>query len=152
MNKKKVERKRPLWVVGWREWVALPELGVRAVKAKIDTGARSSSLHAFEVERVRRRSKDVVRFFVLPYQRIERGRVAAEAELIDVRRIRSSTGHVQLRPVVRTAVELLGRVWTIELNLSSRDEMGFRMLLGRQALGGRFLIDPARSFTAGRLP
>ncbi len=136
--------------IGWREWVALPELGVTRIKAKIDTGARSSALHAFAVERVRRRGKDVVRFAIHPLQRSSRREVVAEAEMVDERTVRSSNGVHALRPVIITRIELLGETWPIELTLASRDEMGFRMLLGRQAMRGRFLIDPGRSYMAGK--
>lgn len=136
--------------IGWREWVALPDLGVVRIKAKIDTGARSSALHAFAVERVKRRGKDLVRFAIHPLQRSSRREVVAEAEMIDERIVRSSNGVHALRPVIITHLELLGDAWPIELTLASRDEMGFRMLLGRQAMRGRFLIDPGRSYMAGK--
>jgi hypothetical protein len=136
--------------IGWREWVALPDLGVGRVKAKIDTGARSSALHAFAVERVRRRGKDLVRFAIHPLQRSSRREVVAEAEMVDERIVRSSNGVHAVRPVILTRLELLGDAWPIELTLASRDEMGFRMLLGRQAMRGRFLIDPGRSYMAGK--
>lgn len=136
--------------IGWREWVALPDLAVSRVKAKIDTGARSSALHAFGVERVRRRGKDLVRFAIHPLQRSSRREVVAEAEMVDERIVRSSNGVHAIRPVILTRLELLGDAWLIELTLASRDEMGFRMLLGRQAMRGRFLIDPGRSYLAGK--
>lgn len=140
------ERSGPLWVVGWREWVALPDLGIPAIKAKLDTGARSSALHAFDVEHVRRHGKRMVRFGVHPYQRDAERQVFCEAELLDERRVRSSSGEVQVRPVVAARVGLLERFWTIELTLTNRDEMGFRMLLGRAAMRRRFLVDPGRSY------
>jgi len=140
----------PQWVIGWREWIALPDLGVPAIKAKIDTGARSSALHAFAVERFRRRGRAMLRFRVHPFQRDEAHEVSAEAEMIDERRVRSTSGQAELRPVIRTSVRLLDRVWEIEVTLTNRDEMGFRMLLGREALRSRFLVDPARGFLAAR--
>ena len=136
--------------VGWREYLALPDLGVRRIKAKIDTGARSSALHAFNVERFRRRGKIMVRFAIQPLQRSNKRVVIAEAEMIDERVVRSSNGVHDLRPVIITSVELLGQSWPIELTLASRDAMGFRMLLGRLALVDRFLIDPGRSYLGGR--
>jgi len=138
--------------IGWREWVALPAFGVRAVKAKIDTGARSSTLHAFDVELFRRAGKPYVRFTVHPYQRSVEGEVTAEARLLDMRNVRNSGGKVELRPVVETAVVLGDLTWTIELTLTGRDEMGFRMLLGRQAVRNRFLVDPSRSYLLGKRP
>jgi len=143
-------KREPIWVIGWREWVALPDLDVPAIKAKIDTGARSSALHAFNVEPFRRGDKHMVRFEVHPLQRGDHDAVSAEAELIGNRLIRSSNGHEELRPVVGMTVRLLNREWEIELTLTNRDEMGFRMLLGREALRNRFLVDPGKSFQAGR--
>jgi hypothetical protein len=137
-------------VIGWREWVALPELGIAATKAKVDSGARSSSLHAFDVEPFKRGKRWYVRFKVHPQQRDAATTVVTEAELLEYRHVRSSTGHDSHRPVIRTAIELLGQRWSIELTLAARDAMGFRMLLGREALRGRFLVDPSRSFLGGR--
>ena len=138
--------------IGWREWVALPDLGVTRIKAKIDTGARSSALHAFDLEHFRRRGHDMVRFAIHTLQRSSKRVIVAEAEMMDERIVRSSNGVHALRPVILTRVELLGESWPIEMTLASRDEMGFRMLLGRQAVRGRFLIDPGRSYLSGRPP
>lgn len=137
-------------VLGWREWVALPGLGVRAVKAKIDTGARSSALHAFDIDVVHRRGAPHVRFSIHPVQRSDRDAVDVEAEIVDERLVRSSTGHGQLRYVVLMDMELMGRCFTSEVTLAKRDQMGFRMLLGREALRGRFFVDPSVSYRAGR--
>lgn len=144
-------RKTPqiLPVIGWREWLALPALGVSAIKVKVDTGARSSSLHAFNVREFRRGDKRMVAFTIHPLQRESQTTIEAEAELLEYRHVRSSGGHQTHRPVILTPVELLGQRWTIELTLASRDEMGFRMLLGRQALRARFLVDPSKSYLAG---
>lgn len=139
----------PLPVIGWREWVALPALGVAAIKVKVDTGARSSSLHAFDVHTFQRRGETYVRFTIHPLQRDVKETIVVEARLLEHRHVRSSGGHQTLRPVIRTMVELCGRRWPIELTLASRDAMGFRMLLGRQAMRGRFLVDPGRSFCDG---
>jgi len=133
-------------IVGWREWIALPGLGIAAIKAKIDTGARSSSLHAFDVESFERDGAPWVRFVVHPLQRDCDTTVHAEAAVLEFRHIRSSSGHITRRPVIRIDVELDGRRWPIELTLASRDEMGFRMLLGREALRGRIVVDPGRSY------
>lgn len=138
----------PLPVIGWREWVALPELGVDRIKAKVDTGARSSSLHAFEIERFRRKGVSMVRFTVHPVQRTSRGTVRAEAEVVDQRKVKTSSGVESLRWVIMPEVELMGQRWPIEITLTRRDAMGFRMLLGRQAIRGHFLVDPGRSFLA----
>ena len=141
---------RPLRVVGWREWVRFPELGLEAVKAKVDTGARTSSLHAWNVEPFERGGVEMVRFKVHPNQRDDDFVVATEAPLVDRRRVKSSVGHEQLRPVVLTTIEIAGESWAIELTLTRRDVMGFRMLLGRQALRGHFVVDPGHSYYAGQ--
>ncbi len=133
-------------IIGWREQLALPDLGISEVKAKIDTGARSSALHAFDVETFNSNGKRMVRFKVHPYQRDAHRTVTAEAELLDQRQVRNSGGQTQVRPVIETTVELNGDRWSIELTLTNRDVMGFRMLLGRQAVRRRFLVDAGRSF------
>ncbi len=140
----------PLWIIGWREWLSLPELGIPEIKVKIDTGARSSALHAFDLERFSRRGHRMVRFTVHPYQRDTVRSVRVEAELHDERPVRDSGGHVEQRPVILTSVRMLERTWEVELTLTNRDEMGFRMLLGRQGLRGQFVIDPNRSFLCGK--
>lgn len=144
--------KRPLTRIGWREWVALPDLDVRWIKAKVDTGARTSALHAVGVERFQRRGKSMVRFTVHPDQRSQARTVTVEAEVIDERAVKSSTGHVSTRPVIRTPFRLLDEERLIEVTLVSRTEMGFRMLLGREALRKRFLVDSGASFLGGRPP
>ena len=136
-------------ILGWREWLALPALGVEAIKAKVDTGACTSALHACGIRVVRRGDRQWVRFQVNPIQRDTTVAVVAEAELLEYRRVRTSSGQQSLRPVIRTTVSLGERVWPIELTLVDRDAMGFRMLLGREALGGRFVVDPGRSFVGG---
>ncbi len=137
-------------VIGWREWVGLPELGVERIKAKVDTGARSSALHAYDVRVVRHGARLLVRFRVLPFQRSEREAVEAEATLLEYRSIRNSGGLVERRPVIQTAVRIGELSVPIELTLTSRDAMGFRMLLGRQAVRDAFIVDPGRSFLQGR--
>ena len=147
---------KPKPPVGWREWVALPGLAADPaaaaphVKAKVDTGARTSSLHAFRVETFERDGVDLVRFEIHPRQKSKKDAVRCEAELIGVREIKSSNGQVQARPVVLAHAEVCGKRFPLELTLANRDAMGFRMLLGREALRGRFLVDPARSYLGGR--
>lgn len=137
--------------VGWREWIALPDFGVPRIKAKVDTGARSSALHAFDLERFAAPGGgERVRFLVYPYQRDTSRSVAVCAELRGERLVRNSGGGQELRPVIATAIEIMGARFDIELTLSRRDVMGFRMLLGRQALRGRAVVDPGRSFVGGR--
>ena len=139
-------RERP--VIGWREWIALPDLGIESIKAKVDTGARTSSLHAYDIRPFDRDGRAWVRFKVHPVQKDARTLVEAEAPLLERRKVKSSTGTVTLRPVIETPVDLQGERWTIEVTLIRRDVMGFRMLLGRQAVRRRFLVDPGGSFLA----
>lgn len=142
---------KPRPIVGWREWLELPDIGIEAIKAKVDTGARSSALHAFDVEIFQQGGKEMVRFKVHPFQRDREVTVEGVAELIDRRRVRSSEGTESMRPVILTHVKLLDQLWPIEVTLTRRDTMGFRMLLGRQAVRCRFLVEPGRSYLAGRL-
>src|SRR5690606_16180281 len=139
-------------VMGWREWLELPELGVKRVKAKVDTGARSSSLHAEGIELFQLRGQIVVRFIVLPLQRSRLEPVSCQAPLYDERYVKSSNGSRELRPVIRTAVSWGGQSWEIDVTLTSRDLMGFRMLLGREAIRRRYLVDTGRSYIGGRPP
>ena len=143
-------RTKPADIVGWREWVALPDLGIRRIKAKVDTGARSSCLHAFSVRQFDRDGKTFVRFRVHAAQRSTRNTIETEAEVLEFRSIRSSNGLAKMRPVILTTIELLGQSWSVELTLANRDEMGFRMLLGREAVRGRFLVDSGHSYFGGR--
>jgi hypothetical protein len=137
-------------IVGWREWLVLPELNVPSIKAKIDTGARTSALHAFEVELFQREGVRMVRFKIHPEQRSLHPTIPAEAELVDERAVRSSSGRSEMRPVIRTTARLFEVDFPLEVTLTSRDAMGFRMLVGRQALRKRFVVDPARSYVGGR--
>ena len=132
--------------IGWREWVNLPELGILKVKVKVDTGARSSSLHAVDVRLVRRKKRTLVHFNVHPLQGDTSHTVSCTAELIDERWIKSSNGKRELRPTIRTYVGFGDETWSIDLTLTSRDMMGFRMLLGREAVRRRFLVDAGRSY------
>ena len=133
-------------VIGWREFVTFPQLKIDRVKAKIDTGARSSALHAFNIREITQDGKRLIHFQVHPLQRDSQTTITAEAELLEYRKIRNSGGIAQLRPVIKTNIELSKQIWSIELSLTDRDVMGFRMLLGRQAVRDKFLIDPGKSF------
>lgn len=137
-------------LLGWREWVALPLLGVPRIKVKVDTGARSCALHAFELEEFQRDGVRWVRFTVHPRQDSVDRSIRVECELLGERSIRSSAGQVEVRPVVRTEIQLGRLRLPVDLTLTNRDAMGFRMLLGRSAIRGRFVVDPSRSFVQGR--
>jgi hypothetical protein len=136
--------------LGWREWVSLPDWGVPHLKAKIDTGARTSSLHAFGLEWFDRGGNPWVRFEIHPWQRSTADSVIAEAAVAATRDVRSSSGEIEHRPVVRTTIVLAGRTVDAEVTLTRRDEMGFRMLVGREALRRRFVVDPGVSYLGGR--
>lgn len=139
-------------LAGWREWARLPDIGVPWIKAKLDTGARTSALHAYKIKRFEKDGVPWVRFRVRPWQESTDDEVVVECPVHDVRRIRSSSGHVQERYVVKMRLELLGRPVTAEVTLSNRDEMGFRMLIGRQVLRRGFAVDAGKSFLGGRAP
>lgn len=142
-----VKKQTPqLSVIGWREILSLPKLNVDRIKAKIDTGARTSALHAFHCEEFTLNHKSMIRFQIHPLQHDNHKTIIAEAELLEYRKVRNSGGHAQIRPVIITTVELGEHQWQVELTLTNRDVMGFRMLLGRQAVRGRFLVNPGKSF------
>jgi len=139
-------------IAGWREWVSLPALDVPWIKAKLDTGARTSAIHTYETEEFERDGTDWVRFDVHPWQKSALDSVHVELPVVDRRVIRSSTGHEEERLVVVTEIEVVGRRLDAELTLTNRDEMGFRMLVGREAMRGALLVDPERSYVGGRPP
>ena len=130
--------------------MAFPEWGLEAVKAKIDTGARTSALHAYDIEEFERDGLRWVRFVVHPWQRNADDLKVVEAVQVDQRHVTSSSGAKSFRPVVRAVIDLAGAPHDVEITLTRRDEMGFRMLLGRKAMAGHYLIDPSLSYDTGR--
>lgn len=137
-------------IMGWREWISLPDLELPRLKAKIDTGARSSSLHAMNIHTFKEKDEVFVRFDVNPVQKSDKKMVTCEAKVHDVRLIRSSSGESQERFVILTNVRWKKEVWPVELTLADRSEMGFRMLVGREAVRGRMLVHPGKSYFGGR--
>jgi ribosomal protein S6--L-glutamate ligase len=136
-------------IVGSEEWCVFPSLHIPAIKARVDSGAKTSAIHAFNIQSFRRRGQDWVSFYVHPLQNDRKCVVRCEAPVVDRRMVKSSTGTAEKRYVIRTAIELGDNYWEVELTLTNRDSMGYRMLLGREAMLGRMLVDPAESFCAG---
>jgi ribosomal protein S6--L-glutamate ligase len=138
-------------VFGWEEWVELPELGLPAVKAKVDTGAKSSSMHAFMIEPYGKPEKKRVRFGVNPVPERPDIIVYCSAELIDQREITSSNGETELRYIIKTALRIGGQDWPIEVSLTNRETMQYRMLVGRSAIRENIIVDPNLSCAQGEL-
>ncbi len=137
--------------VGWREWVALPELGLSQVKAKVDTGARTSALHAFEINSREVGGRTMLEFGIHPLQGNREVCHWCTAEALEQRLVTDSGGHREMRWVIVTAVRWGDRQWPIEMTLTARDNMRFRMLLGRTALQrAGMIVDPAYSYIGGR--
>jgi hypothetical protein len=144
--------RKKLQTVGWREWVNLPELGLAHIKVKVDTGARTSALHAFELRPFVEDGRKKVEFKMHPQQRDEETVVVCTAEVKDERVVTDSGGHRERRYVIETMLEIGAVTRPIEITLTSRDTMLFRMLLGRTALTGWALVNPGRSYLLGEKP
>ena len=136
--------------LGWREWVSLPDIGIRQIKAKVDTGARTSALHAFEVRPYSEQGRDRIEFRIHPLQKNVDTVVTCNADVLDTRIVTDSGGHKEERFVIETALSIGNQSWPIEVTLTSRDDMLFRMLLGRTAIKHRARVDPARSYLVGK--
>lgn len=140
--------KRP--VIGWREWVQLPDLGVFEIKAKVDTGAATSSLHAFRLERFEKGGLPFVRFEVHPKQRSRRPSIECESPIVRDTAVRNPGGRTELRPVIASTLVIAGQPVEALINLTERDEMGYRLLVGRRTLRNRFVVDPGKSYLGPR--
>lgn len=137
--------------IGWREWVALPELNIPAIKAKVDTGARTSSLHTYKIETFVQDGRDMVRFHIHPLQRKTNIEIVCTAPLLDIRVVKDSGGHAEERHVIKTPLRIGEIELPVEITLTSRDDMLFRMLLGRTAIKeGGFSVNPGRSYIMGK--
>jgi hypothetical protein len=148
----KIKRRKlePTTIIGWKEWIVLPELGIPAVKAKIDTGARTSAMHIFSLEEFQSGGRRMVRFGIHPLQRRKDVECFCEAPVLELRRVKDSGGHYEKRYVIQTTAKLGAVSWPIDITLTNRDPMLFRMLMGRKAVENRFLIHPGRSYLTGR--
>lgn len=136
--------------LGWREWVRLPDLRIKRIKAKIDTGALSSCLHAHDIEIHENADLTTVSFKLQPMQKDRSEVVEVTAAVHEFRQVRSSNGQTTTRPVIRTSIEIMSIRYEIDVTLFDRTKMGFRMLIGRAALRGRFVVDPDKSYCGGK--
>lgn len=140
-------------LIGWEEWCTLPDLNLHAVKAKVDTGAKTSALHAYDIEPFKKRGKDFVRFKVHPIQKNREITCVCEAPMIDYRSVTSSNGEKEKRYVIETTFQLGEVSFISEITLTSRFGMAFRMLLGKEALKkGKLIVDPAKALALGKRP
>ena len=137
-------------IIGWREWLSLPKLNLPGIKAKVDTGARSSALHTQAYELFEREGKPWVKLQVRPLTKRDDLELLCEAPILEFREVKDSGGHTEVRPFIRTRAKIGDRAWDIDISLTSRENMRFRMLLGREALAGTFLVDPSASYRIGK--
>lgn len=140
------KRSAKLDIIGWREFAQLPALKIASIKVKVDTGARTSSLHVSQIKIFHRGAHEYAHFTIHPRQRSNEPAIRARAKVIEHRKVKSSNGHTSMRPVILTKLKIGQHEKIIELTLINRDLMGFRMLLGREALRGDFLVDSSGSY------
>jgi len=150
-NIKLIKQIKKYPILGWREWVGLPDLGIVRIKAKVDTGARTSALHAFSLRPFIENGKPRISFDIHPIQHNSDSIVTCIADVVDKRLVTDSGGHTEERFVIETLVTIAGQSWPIEITLTERETMLFRMLLGRNAMHKRFVVNPARSFVSTRI-
>ena len=139
----------PYTVIGSQEWCAFPELKTPAVRARIDSGAQTSSIHASDIQPFRKDGEDWVRFEIHPVQESPKVIIKNEAKVVTVRKVKNTGGTSESRYVIKTPMKIGNDTYDIELTLANRDAMGFRMLLGREAMINRFLVNPAEIYTLG---
>ena len=137
-------------IIGWREWVSLPEINVDQIKCKVDTGAKTSALHAYFIEPFTKSGIEFVRFGMHPLQKTTDLEVICVSKVSDKRDVTDSGGHRENRYVINTPIKLGSHVWNIDITLTHRDTMLFRMLLGRDAIKNQFFVNPARSYLIGK--
>ena len=137
-------------ILGSEEWCTLPELGIPSIKARVDSGAKTSALHAKNIAPFIKEGQNWVKFDINPIQNNVKTIIHCEAPLVDKRVVKSSSGFREQRYVIQTALEIGNSTWIIEMTLTNRDSMGFRMLLGREAMSGRVLVDPEKQYLLGQ--
>ncbi len=145
------DNSRDQTILGWEEWVSMPDLGIPALIAKIDTGARTSAIHAVGIEAFGSASRPYVRFRVHPIPDRPEVEIHCSAKVVDRREITSSNGESELRYVIETPVRVGNKTWPIEVSLTNRDNMQYRMLLGRRAIGDSMIVDPNRKYLQEKL-
>lgn len=136
-------------LIASEEWFAFKQLGIPAIKARVDTGAATSSLHAFDIEEFERDGQTWVAFDIHPLQKDKKTTISCQAIAVGQRKVKSSSGHPEKRYVIEAEISYQDEAWNIEITLTNRDSMGYRMLLGRQAMNGRIIVDPSESFLLG---
>ncbi len=137
-------------IVGSEEWCSFPQLGLHAIKARVDSGAKTSALHAVNISPFQKDEENWVKFDINPIQKNTKTVIHCQAPLVDKRIVKSSSGFREQRYVIRTGIQIGETHWEVELTLTNRDSMGFRMLLGREAMSGRILVDPEQKYVLGQ--